>query len=111
MRAGRLEDVSIIFQFASAEDIVETCEDPTAIGCATREFVDDRVQCTVDIHNKYITGYNITGIVNHEVGHCLGLGHSDDPDHVMGTNKRNVLRPHYDEIVVVHNVLWPDGKE
>ena len=110
VQASRLEDVHIIFQFASAGDLLETCESPAAVGCATKKFVDDHVQCTVTIHDKYLTGYNIAGIVNHEVGHCFGLDHSDDPDHVMGYQE-DVPWPHSDEIAVVRNVLWPDGKE
>ena len=111
VETGRLEDVSIIFRVSSVEDMPGACGKSSATGCASMKFVDDRVQCTVDIQDKYITGDSITSLVNHEVGHCLGLGHSDDPDHVMRFGEMNVLWPHSNEVAVVRNVLWPDGKE
>ena len=71
-------------------DEVTNCNSPLAVGCARMQLrAGHYSNCQLDIamQRKFGDGYrpieNIYGVMLHEIGHAIGLGHSQSADSIM----------------------------
>lgn len=70
------------------------CGEPGAAGCATPATLDGRPVCLVLAANAWRSSI----LINHEIGHCLGLDHSDGPGVMTATYSNSRSWPTDDEI-------------
>lgn len=85
---NRPSNSNIIVSFV---DHVENCNSPHAVGCERTQFRGGNYYMSYveialkkkDENNSYRPINNIYGVMLHEVGHAIGLDHSDNSDSIM----------------------------
>jgi len=115
-QSNKPSTLNAAFEIYPLEKIGEICGGTNNSGCAGVKIVEEELQCTIYLAADYLSHGSAFfndrfAAVNHEMGHCFGLIHSDISD-VMFVGTNVSLYPEYpsDKEIAFLITLFESGK-